>query len=111
MKVLDRLGNEIKIGDKIAWVATSYGNAYLKIGNVTEITAKFQDEYDDYNYDYEKHQRIPTGKKVRCYEVTIKADILHPYDLTRRYIARMPVYGEGVDGEELIVKVRRAEKI
>ena len=109
MEVLDRMGNKVNVGDKIAWVATSYGNAYLKIGNVTEIESKFDREFDDCGYIDGRWQK--TGKMVKVYEVIVKADILHPYDLDRRYIARMPEICYTHEGKEEVCQIKRAEKI
>ena len=111
MKVLDRIGNEIKIGSKIAWVATSYGSAYLKIGTVVSIDIKHTGTHDDDKYDFESRKWVKTGKVYNSYDLVVKADILHPYDLNRRYIARMPerVYIHESDNDSC--KINRVEVV
>ncbi len=111
MKLLDRLGNEIKLGDKIAWVATSYGNAYLKIGNVVSIDLNFITSRKDSKYNEETRRWVETGKTMNIYEVIVKADILNPKNLDKRYIACMPERLYEIEGEEGVCKVNRAEKI
>ena len=111
MEVLDRMGNKVNVGDKIAWVATSYGSAYLKIGTIVSIDCEEIGSREAEDYDYVAHKAFKTGKTIRIYSVAIKANIANPSDVSKRYVARLPELTYMYDGENYSLKIDRMEKV
>ena len=50
MKIVDRNGNELKVGDKVAWASKGYGNAYLRVGVIEQLELEVENKVIEHEH-------------------------------------------------------------
>lgn len=57
MKITDRNGNELKVGDKVVWASKGHGNVYLRVGVIQQLDFEVEKKIVEYEDYYTKHMK------------------------------------------------------